>query len=222
MSLDIIEFRKKFRRMFENVVASMDRKLTDDQATAYYHGLHRYDLGLLALALDNLISVATTDKDGFRNLPTVGDIVGETKRIKGDKARKIIPFRCYVCNNTGLVLVTTPHTQGVVYRCECANGDRQDRNIKSWAEVKSKYEPPADYIPAKLPLVTIQMIEMMPDNQLYEGGCEVNRICETCNAPYSIRHERRITGKDLKEFYARPGMCESCWDTEGRKLHLWT
>ena len=221
MTQDNIEFRKKFRRMFENVAASMDRKLTDEQATAYYHGLCRYDLGLLAIALDNLLSVAVTDKDGYRNLPTVGDIITEVRHLKAEKASRALPFRCAICNNSGLVMVDSPDRQPIAYRCECGNGDRQDKGIKSWAEVKHKYAPPADYAPPPLPLVTIQMIEMMPDNQVYEGGCEVNRLCETCNAPYSVRHERRITGQTLKEFYTRPGICDSCFDKEGRKLHLW-
>jgi hypothetical protein len=217
-----VDDRGKFGRIIDTLAASMGRKLSPEEAHAYYQGLSHYGLELLQKATNNLIDAYLPNKDGFHNVPTVSEILAEIKSVKAEKALKVIPEWCDVCNSTGLVLVDFKDRQPLAYRCECKNGDRQDRGIKPWAEVKSKYTPPDDVFPALLSIVTKEQVSMMAPGDVLEEGCEVSKMCETCNKPYSVRHDRRITGKDLKQIHSRPPECESCFIERGRKSGLWT
>lgn len=222
MATDSFEFRKKFRKLFENMAASADRKLTDEQADAFFKGLSHYDIDILGMAVDNLISSYLPNRDGFHSMPTVSEIINEIKRIRTEQSLKIVPEWCDICHNSGLVVVERSAHQPLAYRCECKNGDRQDRGIKPWSAVKEKYQPPDDVFPSALPLLTVEMIDQLPHDQVFDGGCEVGKVCATCEKPYSIRHERPMTKKALKEFHSRTPECEPCYIERGRRAGLWT
>ena len=213
------------RRKLLELVAKMHTaiggpKMTDEKVQEYQRRLSFYPLDIVAKAIDEAVGNVTSGPDGFREVPAVGDILRIIKAGQTDRAMSRIQTWCQLCGNTGFVSVLFPDRQPLVYRCECANGAHHDPSIRSWADVKGKYTPPEEKPAPKLPLAAQ---EAVGDEDNYEGGCEIIRVCETCGLNYTIRHERPITGAELKQIYAtRPGLCEPCFVEAGKKLGLWT
>ena len=220
--MDSLAFREKFAKLIGRMAASADRKLTPEQADAYWRGLSHFPMEALGLAVDNLIRETKSGPDGFRHLPAVGDIIAEIRAMKADKASKVIPAYCSKCANSGLVLLQSSKGQGTAYRCDCPNGDRQDRSIKTWAEVREHYEPPEDPPIPDLQSMTVESIAALTDRERLEQGCEVHKMCDTCKKPYSVRHDYPISGKDLKEIHLRTALCEPCFIELGRRRGVWT
>lgn len=220
-----LDYYKRFRRLMQSMATVCGvTRLDDDAAEDFLKQLKGIELDVLEKAISNVVK----EKAGsFHSLPAVGEILAEVKAVQADMGRRqnTVPCWCEKCCNSGLVLVRDGKGQAMAYRCTCPNGQRQDRHIKSFSEVESKFTPTEGWVPAKLPLVTLQMIENMPPDQQYPEGCEVAKVCDVCTGPYEVRHERPISGAELKEFHAhptRPQLCEKCFVQLGVERGMWT
>lgn len=216
------EKRKQLHKLIDGLALSCDRKLTDDQANEYFRHLIHYPIEVIGLAMDNLARAATPGGDGFRAVPMVGEIIREVRGILAERVTHAIPAWCDTCRGTGLVIVESPDRQPIVYRCDCRNGEKRDRTIRSWGDVRERYESGFDVFPVKLPLVTMFTMPDLDDSQVFEDGVEVAKVCAVCNQTYNFRHESRITAVELKIFHASPAECQSCYVERGRKAGMWT
>jgi hypothetical protein len=220
-----LDYRRRFFKLIDRMGKAVDRAVEEDRIAAYFRALSHFSITDLELAVDTLIRECRSNADGFRNLPSVADIIDEITSRKQAKNSNLIPYWCEMCHQSGFVLAyTSRHPGGVAYRCSCKNGDQRDHNIKTWEAVKHLFEPPADYRPEKLPLTSPMELGTMDPDTVFPNGVEVGFICDTCNKPDIMRYERRIEAQELIQRYvlkSRPFECQHCFIERGVRNGMW-
>lgn len=212
--MNIIEHRRAFRAHLERLAASIDRKLTDEQAEAYWIALKRFSLEDIKNAVDRLIGTIEE-----RSFPTVAVMVDEVIRSKAQREHWI-PVYCKRCNNTGIITTRRDDVE-FGYRCSCPNGQRLDRRIpRMRPELESMLDAPST-APPHLPLVTRQVVEEGGLQDVYPHGCNITRVCVGCGQPFTSTINRAVTKAEVEYRIWKFNLCEQCYEKKGREQGLW-
>lgn len=195
-------------------VARVTGRINEDERKIYYEAVKGFRREVVARGMK-----LVTRMHGYYRFPTLAEVLDAIKDSEGE-GKIPVPVVCGLCNMTGLVL-TQVGKYAVVYRCSCENGRHVARNIRPYAEVKDKFDPP--YAGEDRPLEKIGVVELMamdPKSEFPEG-IEVEKACETCWTGYSVEHKRPVTAGALQEFHRSPGRCGGCFEEEGRRRGMW-
>lgn len=224
VSKDYAKHKLAFYRVFERFFGAKGRKVDPAILDGYWKSLKGYEIDKISEALDSI----PPQKEAYF-LPAASDIIDEIKRLRASRKSisTIVPHYCPRCNSTGLLIVAKI-ANGVAYdtayRCECPNGLDKDARILPISAAGLDHTDRQEDPLINLPQATVATLRDVADDFVWEGGLEVSVICEDCKKPYSIRHERRVTGAEMKEFHitrTRPHQCELCFIEEGYRRKAW-
>lgn len=218
---DYTKHKVQFFKAFQIFFGAKGKKVDPVMLDGYWHALGNYPIDLLSKALDNL----ALEDNAF--MPDAGKIISEIKSIRGQDSaahHRSTPHYCDICNNTGMVIIKKMHNgtaYETAYACRCPNGQRVDQRIRV---VPEEYMAALNAPEAKLPMVTLETLATIDPDHVWEDGVDVAKLCAECRKPYVMRHERRVTAKELQDFHintTRPPQCEPCYREMGRRAGMW-
>lgn len=209
-----IEHRRALRQELERLAASIDRKLTDEQAEAYWAALKQFKLEDVKTAVNRMIATISD-----RSFPTVAVMIDEVARAKGERERWV-PHYCPICDCTGIITITRDGYE-FAKRCRCPNGMKHSHLIPlAEAELMEANIPKNERDP-DLPTVTEFDVENGNVDKEYPNGCNMVRTCSQCGSVVSSTTYRRVDRDEVVYRIKHFNICDKCFVGDGRRKGLW-